>query len=354
MIHGRTAATGSGRQREQRPGLQVRRRTRVRLASAALMLTAAVGATRADNVVGAWDSPAANNWPLIAVHAALTPDGRVLTYGTWSVINGTNNPAQQTGYFKYDIWNPAAGLSGGHLTLDSARESDLFCSSQVILPDSGSVFIAGGDNWTGTGTTNTGNNNSNIFRPSDNTLYREVITSGPPPVYKNMNRARWYSSSTVLANGEIYIQGGNGGGDRPEVRDSNGNFRLLSNVNTSSLAATFPRNFLAPDGRIFGYDTNGNMYYVNAAGTGQTDDSWAVHVVVCGMDLERSDVSAGKDPADGRQLEWLGKDRHHRPAARRHTGKPADVFQAAVGFGHRTRRWPRAGDGWQQPGQHSQ
>ena len=269
MIHGRTAATGPGRQREQRPGLQVRRSTRVRLASAALMLTAAVGATRADNVVGAWDSPAANNWPLISVHAALTPDGRVLTYGTWSVINGNNNPAQQTGFFKYDIWNPAAGLSGGHLTLDSARESDIFCSSQVILPDSGSVFIAGGDNWTGTGTTNTGNNNSNIFRPSDNTLYREVITSGPPPVYKNMNRARWYSSSTVLANGEIYIQGGSGGGDRPEVRDSNGNFRLLSNVNTSSLAATFPRNFLAPDGRVFGYDTNGNMYYVNATGTGQ-------------------------------------------------------------------------------------
>ena len=131
MIHGRTAATGPGRQREQRPGLQVRRSTRVRLASAALMLTAAVGATRADNVVGAWDSPVANNWPLISVHAALTPDGRVLTYGTWSVINGNNNPAQQTGFFKYDIWNPAAGLSGGHLTLDSARESDIFCSSQV-------------------------------------------------------------------------------------------------------------------------------------------------------------------------------------------------------------------------------
>ena len=84
-----------------------------------------------------------------------------------------------------------------------------------------------------------------------------------------MNRARWYSSSTALTNGEIYIQGGNGGGDRPEVRDLNGNFRLLSNVNTSSLAATFPRNFLAPDGRVFGYDTNGKMYYVNTTGTGQ-------------------------------------------------------------------------------------
>ena len=63
-----------------------------------------------------------------------------------------DNPAQQTGYFKYDIWNPAAGLSGGHLTLDSARQTDIFCSSQVIMPETGSIFIAGGDNWTGTGT----------------------------------------------------------------------------------------------------------------------------------------------------------------------------------------------------------
>ncbi len=157
------------------------------------------------------------------MHAALTPDGRVLTYGTWSVINGQDNPAQQTGYFKYDIWDPAAGLSGGHLTLDSARETDLFCSSQIILPQSGSIFIAGGDNWTGNGTNNQGNNNSNVFNPTGNTLTKT----------NNMNRARWYSSSTALVNGEIYIQGGNGGADRPEVRDSNGNFRLLSNVNTS-------------------------------------------------------------------------------------------------------------------------
>ena len=92
-----------------------------------------------------------------------------------------NNPAQQTGYFKYDIWDPAAGLNGGHLTLDSARQTDIFCSSQVILPQSGSVFIAGGDNWTGTATTNTGNNNSNIFRPSDNTLYRETTPAAAVP-----------------------------------------------------------------------------------------------------------------------------------------------------------------------------
>ena len=32
------------------------------------------------------------------------------------------------------------------------------------MPETGSVFIAGGDNWTGTGTNNQGNNNSNVFQ----------------------------------------------------------------------------------------------------------------------------------------------------------------------------------------------
>lgn len=198
---------------------------------------------------GVW-SPVVS-WPLISVHAALTPDGRVLTYGTDGV-------GKQTGYFIYDIWDPSSGLSSGHLTLNNMTLTDIFCSSQVILPQSGEILISGGDNWTGTGTTNTGNNNSNIFDTFDNTLARSA----------NMNRARWYSSSTVLVNGDIYIQGGSGGGDFPEVRQGDGAFRLLTTAGTGGFDATFPRNFLAADGRVFGYDTTGRMYFVNAGGTG--------------------------------------------------------------------------------------
>ena len=105
---------------------------------------------RADNVFGAWfqlpqdDWPAQQNWPIIPIHAVLLPDGRVLTYGT-------TEAGQQTAYFVYDVWNPAAGFSraGSHLTLNNTTLTDIFCSSQVVLPQSGNVFIAGGDNWTG-------------------------------------------------------------------------------------------------------------------------------------------------------------------------------------------------------------
>src|SRR5262245_29829369 len=219
---------------------------RATLACAAL--SAALPAT-ANNVDGAWSPVKA--WPLIAVHAVLMPDGRILTYGSTS-------SGQQTAIFIYDVWDPSAGLDAGHTTLPNNTGTDIFCSSQIVLPGGSFVFIAGGDNWTGSGTTNTGNNNSNTFNYTNNTLTRQ----------NNMNRARWYSSSMTLLNGVTYIQGGSGGTDRPEIRDANGSFRLLTNANTSGLDFMFPRNFIAPDGRVFGFDSNGQMYFVSTAGTG--------------------------------------------------------------------------------------
>jgi YVTN family beta-propeller protein len=222
---------------------------RIRLA-AAMCVVACSSVATADNLRGAWSPPF--SWPLIAAHAVLTPDGRVLTYGTDG--NGI-----QTGYFIYDVWDPQAGPTGaGHLTLPNGTATDIFCSSQLILPQSGNIFLAGGDNWVNGRTTNTGNNNTNVYNPADNSLARG----------SNMNRARWYSTSTALLNGEIYIQGGSGGGDLPEIRALDGGMRLLTNASTNGLSANFPRNFLAPDGRVFGFDTAGRMYYVSPVSTG--------------------------------------------------------------------------------------
>ena len=202
------------------------------------------------NVKGMW-SPV-YPWPLISVHSVLLPDGRVMTYG--SDLTGL-----QTGHANYDIWDSNGAPNAGHLTLDNTSGTDIFCSSQVLLPQSGNVFIAGGDVWTGTKTTNSPNNNSNLYDSASMSL-----TRGP-----NMLRSRWYSSSTTLINGETYIQGGSGGADRPEIRGTDGTFRLMSGINTSGIGTSYPRNFVAPDGRVFGYDPgNGQMYWVNPTGTG--------------------------------------------------------------------------------------
>ena len=222
------------------------RLNRTLAALGAVLSFAGASLARADNGVGAWAPPI--DWPIIGIHAVLLPDGRVLSYGT-------TETGQQTGYTIYDVWDPSTGI---HATLPNGTDTDLFCSSQLVLPTSGTVLIAGGDNFVGGATTNSGNNNSNVFTPSTNGLARG----------NNMNRARWYSSSTTLLNGETYIQGGTSGGDRPEVRGTDGVFRLLSGANTSSYAETFPRNFIAPDGRIFGFDNSGKTYYVVPSGTG--------------------------------------------------------------------------------------
>ena len=185
------------------------------------------------------------------VHAALTPDGRVLTFGSDS--GGT-----ATGFFIYDIWDPSAGLFSGHVTLPNLTETDIFCATVVTLPESGDLLIAGGAEWTGTEVSNIGNNKSTIFDRGDDSL----------SLAADMNRSRWYASATTLMNGEIYVQGGRSGVDLPEVREVDGDYRLLTGAPTGDYFFFYPRNYLAPDGRVFGFDLNGLMYWVTPDGTG--------------------------------------------------------------------------------------
>src|SRR5689334_15208975 len=117
-----------------------RGRLGARCALGLLIYAATCGsATAALNQTGDW-SPVIP-WPLIPLHMVLMPDGRVLSFGTQA-------DGQQTGYFIYDVWDPAGGLSAGHLTLPNGTGTDIFCSSTLVLPQGGNVFIAGGDNWT--------------------------------------------------------------------------------------------------------------------------------------------------------------------------------------------------------------
>jgi len=213
-------------------------------------------------------------WPVIPVHAVLTADGRVLSYGT-------DTTGRQTANFQYAVWDIE---DNSHTTFSNGSGTDIFCSSQILLPAGDQVFIAGGDNWTGTGTTNTGNNNSNLFATADNSLSRQ----------SNMNRARWYSSSTMLLNGEIYVQGGSGGTDRPEIRAANGTFRLLSGANTGGLDFMYPRNFVAPDGRIFGFDSAGRMYYIDPQGNGTITSVGQFPSATAGSDASAAMFAPGR------------------------------------------------------------
>jgi hypothetical protein len=232
------------------------------------------------HIRGAWS--AVSNWPIMPIHAVLLPDGRVLTYGT-------DASGRQTAFFNYDVWDPAQGPGAGHLTLPNGTGADTFCGAQLVLPQtSGGVLLAGGDNWTGSSTTNTGNNTSNLFDYHNNTLARG----------NTMNRARWYSTTTTLLNGETYIQGGRDankiGTDRPEIRATDGTFRLLPNVNTSAWDWYYPRNWVAPDGRIFGFESFGRMWYINPAGSGAAVEVGRLAPGNRGLDASAAMFAPGK------------------------------------------------------------
>jgi len=238
----------------------------------ALGVPAELGIPSDANSKGVWGP--VTDWPLIAVHGVLTSDGRVLSYGTKA--DGT-----QTGLFIYDIWNPA---DDSHMTLANGSGTDIFCSSQVMLPGGDAIVISGGDNWTGTATTNTGNNNSTVLNLGTNELARG----------NNMNRSRWYSSSITLLNGETYVQGGSGGTDFPEIRGSNGVYRLLGGAATGSYDFMYPRNYIAPDGRVFGYDSAGKMYYINTAGNGSVTTAGQFASATAGNDASAAMFAPGR------------------------------------------------------------
>lgn len=224
---------------------------------------------------GAWSSLI--DWPLLSIHAALLPDGRVMTYGTNISRFGGNR-------FMYDVFDPTAELGSpdAHLTLENTTGTFLFCSAQLVLPTSGKLLLTGGDVVVNGSVQNRGVADVNIFDPLDNSL-----RAGAP-----MQRPRWYGTATVLPNGEVYLQGGTDGEDHPEVRAEDGSFRLLKGVDTLKalpsgdgyFANNYPRNFVAPDGRIFGLDHHW-MYRVDPAGTGDGGEAGALTILGAHWDV---------------------------------------------------------------------
>jgi hypothetical protein len=130
-------------------------------------------------------------WPLIALHAVLLPDGRVMSYGT-------DERGQQGGQYVYEVWNPGLGTgTAAHTVLPNTTLADIFCSGQSVLSASGDVLITGGD-LTINGRRNFSNQQTTVFHPQTNT-----ITAAEPMLYP-----RWYPSVVSLPNDDKLILGG--------------------------------------------------------------------------------------------------------------------------------------------------
>ena len=210
----------------------------------------------ADDQRGAWSGVI--GWPLIALHTVLTPDGRVLSYGS-------STTGDQGASSVYDVWNPADGVGPeSHLTLPNDTGVDSFCSGQLLLPQSGDVIATGGNSIESVAR----------FDYRDNSL-REA---------GSLENARWYGTLTMLQDGRLLIQGGTElsssgwiNSTTPEISDDGSSWRLLPGADSFDVYDGgnenrwwYPRSFVAPDGRIFGI-TGSVMYYLDPESDGSLD-----------------------------------------------------------------------------------
>ena len=204
-------------------------------------------------------------WPSVAIHAGLTPDGKVLTYGL-DANYGSPDSQRNT---KFVIWDPkqeseqsAFNVLGMSHKVDSA-----FCSGMILLAD-GTMLIAGGSIQ---GDRDAGNDLVHLYdyRTGEVRMLMED---------DDLVEARWYPTMTTLTDGRILLQGGRdlvkeNGVITPEIYTAGEGSSLLNGATSSTIYGNqadrwwYPRSWVAPNGQVFGI-TFDDMYYLDPNGDG--------------------------------------------------------------------------------------
>ena len=197
--------------------------------SASVAVTVSNAGANDPSLYGRWAGPYA--WPLVAVHATLMPNGKVLLWD-----DHTDNSGVQ-------VWDPATDTMSAPPYVDRA----LFCSGHVVLTD-GRVLAVGGQL-----STNVGVKEANLFDPATQTWSTRA----------NMHYGRYYPTATLLPDGRVLAVGGadncptcsNSGGSHdglaliPEIYDPVANsWSKLTNASLS--LPMYTHLFVLPDGRV--------------------------------------------------------------------------------------------------------
>ncbi|MBQ0931642.1 galactose oxidase-like domain-containing protein [Ideonella alba] len=218
-------------------------------------------------------------WSLIPLHSVLLADGRVLSFGT-------GPDGLQGALMNYAVWDPAQGTGETSMQLlPNSTGTDIFCAGQTLLPGSGDVLLVGGDR-TVKGVRNYGNNDVNRFSPLNNSLTKES-----PMVWQ-----RWYATLLTNTKGEQVALGGlidraynfddgtstvASHASTPEVYLSGGGWRTLyaatSDLAYGSISSSwsYPRAWLAPDGRIAILTPKGEIYALDTEAGGTLERTLA-------------------------------------------------------------------------------
>jgi Domain of unknown function (DUF1929)/Bacterial Ig domain len=183
-------------------------------------------------------------WPVVGIHVALLPNGKVLAWD--SVGDAATETFPTHDFTRATVYDPATEM---HTEVNVNTGYNIFCAGFAHLSD-GSLFLAGGNR----DAQLNGIVQTHLFDPTSSTW-----RLGP-----NMAAGRWYPSVTPLTNGEMLITEGRP--DIPEVRKTDGTLRTLS---TASLnLPLYPWLDVAPDGRVFYSGPDQTMRKLDPTGGG--------------------------------------------------------------------------------------
>ena len=215
---------------------------RTRTVSAKYAKAAAAMIAGSPQDIGEWRPVV--SWPVVGVHVALLPNGKVLAYDSIGDNATESYPVQD--HTRATVWDP---ITGSQTPVNVDTGFNIFCSGLAHLVD-GRLFVAGGNKDQALN----GIVQTHLFDPATNSW-----TLGP-----NMAAGRWYPSVTPLNNGEMLITSGRV--DTPEVRTLAGNLRSLS---TASLSLPlYPWMDVAPNGLAFYSGPDPVFKALNPSGTG--------------------------------------------------------------------------------------
>jgi hypothetical protein len=171
---------------------------------------------------GQWSETA--DWPVLPVHAALLPNGRVIAFPT------------RGGGAQARVWDPATNA----FTPVPISRTNVGCGGHSFLTD-GRLVLTGGELEQG----------DHYGPPEVNVFSFATNTWAPAPT---MNAGRWYPTNTAMPNGDVLVTAGDiTPGERNRIPQlwTPGDTAWRSLTEARLSLPTYPFMFVAPDGRVF-------------------------------------------------------------------------------------------------------
>jgi hypothetical protein len=198
----------------------------------------------AEASTGKWDPPVP--WDIVPLHMHLLPTGKILAWGKLEMNGSMGLPR---------LWDPSSGAPSGAPIAATGLDTMLFCAGHAFMPD-GRLLVSGGHK-----ADDRGLDVTNIFDPAS-----ETWVAGLP----KMAAGRWYPTVTTLPDGRVLTMAGRDTTQTvvkiPEVWNGT-SWTQLTGISVS--LPYYPRNFVAPDGRVFyaGERVTSRWFTVTGAGS---------------------------------------------------------------------------------------